>query len=129
MYTDWCGWCKKMDVSTFSHPAVAKYINEHYYAVKFNAEKEGPISVKDSTYALNAAYGRNGAHELAVKLMKGRLSYPTIVFLDEKFNLLTPVPGYQKPDQIEPMLKYFGEQHYLTQSWTDFSNVFKGVWN
>ena len=28
LYTSWCGWCKKMDASTFAHPVVAKYVNE-----------------------------------------------------------------------------------------------------
>lgn len=128
MYTNWCGWCKKMDVTTFSHPEVVKYINEHYYAVKFNTELEGPITVKDSTYKINPAYGRNGTHELAVRLLNGKLSYPTFVFLDERFNILSPVPGYQKPDQIEPILKYFGDQTYLEKSWDEFSEAFKGSW-
>lgn len=94
MYTDWCGWCKKMDASTFSDPQVAAYINEHYYAVKFNTEKEGPITVNDSIYTINAKYGRKGTHELAVRLLNGKLSYPTFVFLDERFNILSPVPGF-----------------------------------
>ena len=38
VYTDWCGWCKKMDANTFSNPVIAKILNEDYYAVKFNAE-------------------------------------------------------------------------------------------
>ncbi|MEZ5173952.1 MAG: DUF255 domain-containing protein [Bacteroidia bacterium] len=62
MYTDWCGWCKRMDITTFKHPEVVKYINEHYYAVKFNTEKEGPITVNDTTYTLNPNRGRNGTH-------------------------------------------------------------------
>lgn len=129
MYTDWCGWCKKMDASTFSDPQVAAYINEHYYAVKFNTEKEGPITVNDSIYTINAKYGRKGTHELAVRLLNGKLSYPTFVFLDERFNILSPVPGYQQVSQIEPILKYFGEQYYLNESWKEFSETFKGTWN
>ena len=30
VYTDWCGWCKKMDKTTFAETEVAKYINENY---------------------------------------------------------------------------------------------------
>ena len=128
MYTDWCGWCKRMDVSTFAHPEVIKYMNAHYYAVKFNTEKENPITVGDSTYKLNPKYGRNGTHELAVELLQGKMSYPTFVFLDERFNLLSPLAGYQTPEQIEPVMRFFGEGIYLTTSWADYQKKFLPNW-
>ena len=30
VYTSWCGWCKRMDASTFHHPVIVDYINENY---------------------------------------------------------------------------------------------------
>jgi len=128
MYTDWCGWCKRMDVTTFADPNVAKYINDHFYAVKFNTEKEAPITINDSTYKVNPAYGRNGTHELAVSLLQGKMSYPTFVFLDERFNILSPLPGYQKSDQIEPVLKYFGDNNHLKIAWLDYQKAFAPTW-
>ena len=38
VYTKWCGPCKRMNSQTFGNPTLAKYINENYYAVKFDAE-------------------------------------------------------------------------------------------
>src|SRR6266542_6018061 len=38
IYTDWCGWCKKMDAETFTNPVIVDYLNAHFYPVKFNAE-------------------------------------------------------------------------------------------
>src|SRR5438105_148312 len=38
IYTSWCGPCKMMSKNTFQNPVIAKFINEHYYAVKFDAE-------------------------------------------------------------------------------------------
>jgi thioredoxin-related protein len=124
-YTDWCGWCKKMDASTFKDPAVVKYVNEHFYAVKFNAEKEKPISVGDTTYTIVPNAGRNGTHGLAIQLLNNRLAYPSLVFLDENFNLLSPLAGFQTKEQIEGPMRYFGENHFRNQSWADFSKSFK----
>lgn len=124
-YTDWCGWCKKMDASTFKDPAVVKFVNKHFYAVKFNAEKEKPITVGDTTYSIVSNAGRNGTHGLAIQLLNSRLAYPSLVFLDENFNLLSPLAGYQTKEQIEGPLRYFGENYFRNQSWADFSKSFK----
>lgn len=124
-YTDWCGWCKKMDAATFTHPEVVKYVNTHFYAVKFNAEKEKPIAVNDTVYDIIPNAGRNGTHGLAVTLLNGKLAYPSLVFLDESFNLLSPLPGYQTPPQLEGPMRYFAENHYKKQSWTEFQQQFK----
>mgnify|MGYP005703647067 FL=1 len=45
LYTNWCGPCKVMDKKTFGNRHVAKYINEFYYAVKFNAEGDEVLSL------------------------------------------------------------------------------------
>jgi len=44
MYTDWCKWCKVMDQKTFTDQAVIQYMNENFYAVKFNAEQKEAIN-------------------------------------------------------------------------------------
>ena len=38
VYTDWCGWCKRLDRDTFSDPAMVAYLSEKYICVKVNAE-------------------------------------------------------------------------------------------
>ena len=50
VFTEWCGWCKKMDAETFTNPVIVKYMNEHFYAVKFNAETGDTIRFRDTTY-------------------------------------------------------------------------------
>src|SRR5210317_2561338 len=44
VYTDWCGWCKKMDKNTFNHPVIAELLNTKFYAVKFDAESKEPVN-------------------------------------------------------------------------------------
>ena len=38
VYTTWCGPCKLLDKNTFKNKSVVDYVNDNYYAVKFNAE-------------------------------------------------------------------------------------------
>lgn len=106
VYTDWCGWCKRMDVQTFSNKIIADYVNKNYYAVKFNAEQKETINVGGRDYKF-IDNGSRGYHEMAVILTKGRLSYPTIVYLDEDLRHLTVAPGFVNARQLETFLTYF----------------------
>lgn len=124
VYTDWCSWCKVMDQKTFSHPDIAAYLNEYYYPVKFNAESSEPISFSGKVF--NKGEGRRSPHELAAALLQGKMSYPSVAYLDENNQLLTSVPGYVTPVQIEPILVFFGEDHYKTESWEDFQKKYIG---
>lgn len=109
VYTDWCGWCKKMEKSTFTDPAVAAYVNKNYYAVRFNAESRDPVTIAGKTYGYNEQYR---SHELALALLQGQLSYPTTVYLDENLKLLAPVPGYLDVPTFRNIITYFGENFH-----------------
>jgi len=122
VYTDWCGWCKVMDKQTFADPKIAAYLNKYFYVVKLNAEQKTPITYGDKTYDFIPEYRAN---ELAVALLQGKMSYPNIVYMDEKGQLLSAVPGFQKPEAILPILVFFGENYYTQYSWDNFS---KDVW-
>lgn len=119
VYTDWCGWCKKMDATTFEDPKIVNYINKNFYAVKFNAEQKEEIIFNGKTYKY-VSNGTRGYHELANELMQGRMSYPTSLYLDENLNLLSPVPGYQDVPTLEMILRFFGEKNYLTSTWEEY---------
>lgn len=115
-YTVWCGPCKLLDKNTFSNNDVAKYINEHFYAVKFNAEGDSEVNFKgrkftNPRYDPAKANKRNYPHQLSQYFKVN--AYPTVVFLDEEGNLITQVKGYQTPQQIELYLKMFANNDYL----------------
>src|SRR5687768_9958454 len=59
LYTDWCGWCKVMDKNTYGNDKVAAYINEHYYAVKYDAESKADVTFNNTVYRYNPAYKSN----------------------------------------------------------------------
>ena len=50
VFTNWCGWCKRMDASTFKDPTVAAYLNTNFYPVKLNAETRDTITFNGKTY-------------------------------------------------------------------------------
>lgn len=104
MYTDWCGWCKKMDKSTFQDPTVMAYLKEHFYSVKFNAEQKAPVTFKGTEYQFEQG-GRRGAHGLAKLLLEGRTAYPSFVILNEKLEVVKVLRGYRTVDQLMPELK------------------------
>jgi uncharacterized protein YyaL (SSP411 family) len=66
VYTEWCGWCKKMDKATFQNEVIVKYLNENYYAIKFNAEQREDIHLKGKDYEYVKSMGGKGYHELAM---------------------------------------------------------------
>lgn len=125
VYTDWCGWCKRMDVYTFTNPKIRDYISKNFYAVKFNAEMQSAVTYLGKEYKPHEGPGR-GAHSLVLTLTSGRLSYPTTIYLDAQGGLVTVVPGYYAPRDLEPILHFIADEAYRTTSWEDFQKGFKG---
>jgi len=128
VYTDWCGWCKKMDRTTYSHPKIVSYINDHYYAVKLNAEMKDTVQLGSQLFVNENPTQRRSPHQLAVSLLGGKMGYPSTVFLDEKVELLNPpISGYLSAERIEPILYFFGDNIYSGKkmSWEEFQKQFE----
>ncbi len=127
VYTSWCGPCKLLDKRTFHNKDVIKYVNENYYAVKFNAEGNEKVNYKGKVYA-NPNYNpslanrRNSAHELSRYLQVQ--AYPTIVFLDEKGDVIAPIKGFQTPPQLELYLKMFHQDDHKEIDTQEKFNVY-----
>ena len=118
VYTDWCGWCKKMDKSTFADSAVADYINQHYYPVKLNAETKDTIRFNDQVFFFEPQYKAN---TLAVSLLSGKMGYPSYVILDERFAMPTqPLQGFMTTEQLLPTLRFFGDNIYQKKTWEEY---------
>ncbi len=113
VYTKWCGWCKRMDATTFKDPEVVAYINEHFYAVKLDAEQKEDITFQGTTFKWVEG-GRNGVHTLAYSLLDGRMSYPSIVYLTENYERITISPGYKQAADLMKELKWVAEEHFTS---------------
>ncbi len=112
VYTDWCGWCKKLDTDTYSNEQVVK-LSEKFVPVKINAEKKG--------------------EEMLVAQAYGVRGFPTILFLDpkeaaapkpddEEFEgkgggLVGQIVGYMPPEPFSEKLES------ISASYTEFPKL------
>ena len=96
VYTDWCGYCKKMDQNTFSDSSVVNYVNENFYAVKLNAESTKKVTFK----------GVEMTEQELSRVFRVR-GYPTIVFMDETFEQVAPLSGYRSAQEFKAILMQF----------------------
>ncbi len=114
VYTDWCGWCKKMDAQTYNDANVAKYLADQYVLVKLNAESEKKLSYKGKEYTereLAGAFGITG--------------YPSTLFLKADGEAITLYPGFADAKNFRVILTYIAEDHYLTKKFADYTASLK----
>lgn len=124
VYTDWCSWCKKMDAETFTHPVIARFINENFYAVKLDAESQESITFNGTTFKYQQQGGQ-GYQELAIGLLNGQMSFPSIAYLNEELQLLGAIPGYKTPQAMEPLLNYIAQDKFTSQTLADYQKTFQ----
>ncbi|MCF0206253.1 MAG: DUF255 domain-containing protein [Bacteroidales bacterium] len=140
VYTDWCGWCKKMDAETFSNPELANYINQNFYPVKLNAETTDTLyfpirsvnekGEKVSEYKpfINFQNGNKSTHMLAQMLLSGKMSYPSMVFIDHEGDI-SPIAGFMQVNDLEPILVYFAERINKNSDWREYMECFNATFH
>ncbi len=64
---------------------------------------------------MNKETSRRTSHQLTIALLKGKMSYPSSVYMDENNNPITAVAGYLSPEKIKPIL-YFIENDYYKKN-------------
>jgi thioredoxin-related protein len=124
IHTNWCYYCKVMDATTYKNDSVYSYLKQHFYRFKFNAEGKDSIVWQSKVFKYNNRYQ---CHDFAVYLTRGNIVYPTTV-------IITPgaqpfyMHGQLKPEEMEMLLKYFGERDYKRMPIEDFAKTFKATW-
>ena len=127
IYTTWCGPCKLMNAQTFSNPRISKYINEHFYAVKFDAESKDTVKFDSYVFVSTDPSTENAPHQFAASILDNQLSYPSIVFLNNQVQRLDIIKGFQPPKTFEFVLNYYGSGQYQTTKWEDFQKTFASI--
>jgi thiol:disulfide interchange protein len=78
VYTDWCGWCKKLDQVVYKDKAVEEKLGKDFVAVKINPE------MNSKNAKLAKEFGTRG--------------YPHIVFADADGKKIAEIRGYVTAD-------------------------------
>lgn len=91
-YTDWCGWCKKLDKDTYTDARVIELLKD-FVPLKLNAEKNG----------------RQLAQRYRVQ------GYPTILFVTADGQVLDRIGGYLPPKPFAQNLERIRQSWKLKQ--------------
>jgi len=98
VYTDWCGWCRRMERDVYARNDVREYLAKRFVTVKLNAESD-----LGAQYEGEATTARALANRFRVT------GYPTTIFLKADGEHLVNVPGYVQPDRFLLLLRYIGD--------------------
>ena len=110
VYTDWCGWCKRMDKDTYADGSITDYLSKKFVAIKLNAESSTTLQYQGRAYTeqeLAAAFGVSG--------------YPSIIFLGKDGEPITVYPGYADANRFGVVLSYIAGDHYKTTKFKDYA--------
>ncbi|MGH8014570.1 MAG: thioredoxin family protein [Candidatus Zixiibacteriota bacterium] len=102
----WCGYCKKMDASTFVEPDVVNLINSDFIPVKIDGDSEKELNI-DGYKVTEKNLSRQ---EYKVR------GFPTFWFLDENGAKLGAVSGYQPAPNLLATLQYVKDKKYATET-------------
>ena len=123
--------CTIMDKQTFAHPQIIKFINDKFYAVKFNALGNSVVNFYDRIFK-NSDFSqiskdKINMHQFA-KFMNVN-ACPSIIFLDENGQTITNLNGLFSAKELEPYLSMIGSNDYKSiktrEKWENYQRKFK----
>lgn len=112
-HTKWCSYCKAMLKTTFKNAKIQQSLNQSFYFVTFDAEQKKSFTFKRKDYHYKPSGISTGIHELAEEFatIKGKVSYPTLVVLNNKLEVLYQHDGFLKADELKSILNHFKLQN------------------
>jgi thioredoxin-related protein len=107
-FREGCPYCKEMKETTFQDGKIIKTLNEKFYAVMINGRSKEDIVFNGITYKNPEKdpkiRSNHDLHKVLVDPYQGNFYWPSVVFLNEKFEKLRSYPGLQKPEQFKRIL-------------------------
>ncbi len=108
-YTNWCGWCRRMDQLTYTDEKVKKVLNDSYVAIKVNAQSKDEVKIDEKKIT---------EKELARKFWVR--SYPTTWFLKHSGKKIAPYYGYADAQSFLNVLNYIKDDLYEKTSFEEY---------
>lgn len=120
LYTEDDASSKRMEAYTLHDPNIVRYINDNYYAARFDADTREAVKVGGRTYRY-----QDGVHEFADYVTHKALQYPASIFMDEDLELLQSFPNVLDRQQLHKILVYYGNDHHHEMPWARFSREYQ----
>lgn len=123
--TSWCGWCKKMDNTTFTDPVVIAILNKYFIPIKFNAEGSDSVVWGGSEYAAKpAANGRPVTHPFTRAMLGKQIGYPSFAIFYGDQRLLTILQGYESAYDFSMVLWYIVSGDNMRYAFEKYQQIF-----
>ncbi len=111
VYTEWCGFCRRMNQETYGDEGVQENLDRYFYPVRINAESDREVTFLGETYTMES---------LALQFGVG--SYPTTIFIAPNGEPIAVQPGFIDAPTFRRMLSFVGSESYNTVSFEEYSN-------
>ena len=128
VYTDWCGYCKKLDSETYSHQDVRRILAESYISIKLKGDSSKKLKVtgqplEDNGKTLLQFVSTDTLSATEQALSRGALrvrGFPTIAFLSSDGRLITTKSGYLDAEQFTHVINFIKDDLYEVMSFADY---------
>lgn len=110
VYTEWCGFCRRMIRETYADKRVQEALDQYFYPVRIDAESSRMVAFQGENYTMA---------DLALAF--GVQSFPTTIFLNPQGEPVALQPGFIEPGRFHKMLSFVGSESYRTQTFQQYS--------
>ena len=102
----WCGWCKKMEGSTFVDPRVVQMLNDNFVSVKVDGDSKEELDVE----------GYKITERDLTRSEYGVTGYPAFWFLKSDGSKVGQLKGYQQTEKFLEALAFVNDKKYEAET-------------
>lgn len=94
VHAPWCGYCRKMDATTFRDPSVTKLLDAKFSSSRLDGESESTVRWAP----------RKAVAEAEIAQLYGIRGFPTLLFLRHDRKEIARISSYLPADQMKMLL-------------------------